>query len=153
MGAPLREWGMILESELQSRSEGSFGRAAASPLRRGHRGRGHSRQTYVLMAAEGRRQGRMGKNATREVTAMALAGGTCPSEIRRKKMSRKEWSLSTSPEKLERDRVEWSSQRKSLREWMVLSTLSSVFISYRGVRGQREDTHHRILWNGKKGSC
>lgn len=121
---------MVLSSDLQSRSEGSFGRAVASPLRESHPGSGHTRQTRALMTAGGHRLGKcawMGKNATTEVAAMAFAGATCPSEIRRKRMSRIGRSLSTSPEKLERDKVGYgraSSRQKGRREWMVSSTLS-----------------------------
>ena len=148
---------MVLSSGLQSRSEGSFGRAAAFPLRKGHNGGGHTRSMCALMAAGEHRPGRcvwMGRSATREGAAMAFAEATGPSEITRKTMSRKKSSLWTSPEKLGRDRAEYDhvgSQQKSRREWTALSILPFVCIRYRGVWGQRTDTHHRTLWNGKKG--
>lgn len=106
MGSFLREERMALSSDLQSRSEGSFGQAAVSPLRDFRREGGHTRQ---MLAAEERPPGEcawMGRNATKEVAATVFAGETFPSEIRRKTMSRKKSSLSTSPEKLGRDRFE-----------------------------------------------
>lgn len=93
------------------------------------------------MAVEGRRPRRSawrGRSEIKEVAAMTLVEGIYPSEIRRKTMSRRELSISTSREKLERDRVELhhaSSRRKSRLEWMALWTLRFVWISYDGVWG------------------
>jgi hypothetical protein len=128
-----------MSSDLASRSEGLFGRAAGSRLRNGHHEGSHTRTMGALMAAEECRPGRnawTGRSGTKEAAAMAFVEGTYPSEIRRKRMSRKESSLSTSLERLGTDRVECdheSSQRKSQREWMGLATLSFVCISYSGV--------------------
>ena len=78
----------------------------------------------------------MGRNARRDVGVMTFAEATCPSEIRRKRMSRKESSLSTSPEKLGKDGLERdqaNSQLKSRRGLMASLTLSLVWISYRSA--------------------
>jgi hypothetical protein len=129
VGTPLQGWMMALSSDLLSRSEGSFGWAAGSPLRMCHHGSGHSRKSCALMAVGESRRGRcvwMERSAIRGVAARPSIEATCPSGIRRKEMNRKTTSLWRNRGRLEMSEIVGnyvSPQERNQRERKAPSTL------------------------------